>query len=142
MWQKPLTELNRFQLCKNLFTIISQPLQLVCIRIRSMGAAPWILKRGGLASSCQRLISSLFFFFFRFSLFFVGFFRFFLEFLIFRILFGFFEICRIIFKVTTKNYGGYYWTPRISTISMKSSFFAWRAKKPQLKAEALRLSQK
>ena len=64
---------------------------------------------------------------------FFGFFGFFGRFLDFGIFwnflkfFGFFFV--IVTNVTTKCYHGYYWTPKMGQNSIKSSFFARRAKK-------------
>jgi len=46
---------------------------------------------------------------------------------IFLKFFGFFFF--IVTNVTTKCYHGYYWTPKMGQNSIKSSFFARRAKK-------------
>ena len=45
----------------------------------------------------------------------------------FRIFLDFFFV--IVTNVTTKCYHGYYWTPKMGQNSIKSSFFARRAKK-------------
>ena len=72
------------------------------------------------------------FFFWIFWIFFIffGFFGRFLDFGIFwnfLKFFGFFFV--IVTNVTTKCYHGYYWTPKMGQNSIKSSFFARRAKK-------------
>ena len=48
--------------------------------------------------------------------------------------FGFFFV--IVTNVTTKCYHGYYWTPKMGQNSIKSSFFARRAKKASAKGRS------